>query len=276
MNEYSFDKDLLDVGGMMKRTKSYFVSNGGKIIAAITLVIAVVVMFTDITFSGFSSYEFFTTLLLMLLASYLMFFSLEDAGERLGEDSDEYRAAIKRYYAAKGRISAALIPSLREFCTRYSRDELAYRRISLLTEHGYTLEEYEAYISGKEIQKRALRVFRKCEKMCAVTLSPQILLSVNKQSFESELVNPEKRKLLHLVLQLIPSTVCMAFTVSVILSTKEGMTLDGVIDGLFKLTALPIVGLRGYSEGYSYVKNSKIAWIETKARLLEAFLLEEN
>ena len=59
-----------------------------------------------------------------------------------------------------------------------------------------------------------------------------------------------------------------------IMSTKDGTTLDSIIDGLFKLTALPIVGLRGYSEGYSYVKNSKTVWIETKARLLEAFLAE--
>ncbi len=274
MSEYSFDKDLLDVGGICSRTKSYLLSNGGKIIAGVTLAVAVVVMFTDITFSSFSSYEFFTTLLLMLLASYLMFFSLEDAGEGLGEESDEYKAAISRYYAAKERITANLIPELREFCTQYSRDELQYRRISMLTEHGYTKDEYQAYLDGKEFPRESKKIFKRCKRMCAVAISPQILLSANTRGFESELVNPEKRKLLHLALKLIPSTLCMAFTVSVMLSTKDGMTLDGVIDGIFKLTALPIVGLRGYSEGYSYVKNSKTLWVETKARLLETFLLK--
>jgi hypothetical protein len=233
-------------------------------------------MFTDVSFSGFASYSFFTTLLFMLLASYLMFFSLEDAGERLGEELDSYKSALERYLAAKGSVTAALVPRLRDFCTSYSRDELAYRRLSLLTEHGLTLEEYEAYLSTRSAPRRSAKIFKKCEQMRAVALTPQTLLSVNRSGLESELCDPERKKLLHLVLQLIPSTLCMAFTVSVILSTKDGTTLDSVIDGLFKLTALPIVGLRGYSEGYSYVKNSKTVWVETKARLLEAFLNETN
>ena len=274
MSDFSFERDLLDVGGVMKRGKSYLVSNGGKIIALITFIVSVLVMFTDISFSSFASYSFFTTLLLMLFASYLMFFSLEDAGERLGEELESYKTALERYYASKKKITAKSIPDLREFCTKYSRDELEYRKTALLTEHGLTAMDYEAYLGGESVPMKSRRVFKKCEKMRAVALTPQLLLSVNKQGSDSELCDPERKKLTHLVLQLIPSTLCMAFTVSVMLSTKDGTTLDSVLDGLFKLTALPIVGLRGYSEGYSYVKNSKTAWVETKARLLEAFLNE--
>ena len=276
MSDFSFDRDLLDVGGVMKRGKSYLVANGGKIIAVITLAVSVVVMFTDVSFTGFASYSFFTTLLFMLLASYLMFFSLEDAGERLGEELESYKSALERYLAAKSSVTAALIPNLRDFCTRYSRDELAYRKLSLLTEHGLTLEEYEAYLASRSAPRKNAKIFKKCEQMRAVALTPQTLLSVNRSGLESELCDPERKKLGHLVLQLIPSTLCMAFTVSIMLSTKDGTTLDSVIDGLFKLTALPIVGLRGYSEGYSYVKNSKTVWVETKARLLEAFLNESK
>ena len=274
MSDFSFERDLLDVGGVMKRGKSYLVSNGGKIIALITFIVSVIVMFTDISFSSFASYSFFTTLLLMLFSSYLMFFSLEDAGERLGEELESYKAALERYYASKSKISAKSIPALREFCTRYSKDELEYRKISLLTEHGLTESDYEAYIGGEAASKRSRKVFKKCENMRAVALTPQVLLSVSRLEQGSELCDPERKKLTHLLLQLIPSTLCMAITVSVMLSTKDGTTLDSVLDGLFKLTALPIVGLRGYSEGYSYVKNNKTAWVETKARLLEAFLNE--
>ncbi len=274
MSDFSFDRELLDVGGMMKQTKSYLLNNGGKILAAITLIVSAVVMFADISFSGSLSYDFFTTLLLMLIASYLMFFSLEDSGERLGEESEEYRAVLTRYRTAKEKISAEHIPALREFCTRYSRDELEYRRRSLLTEEGYSMEEYEAYLSGACVNRRSAKIFKKCKSMSAVTLSPNILLSVSREGRRSELIDPERHKLLHLAMKLIPSTLCMAFTVSVMLNAKDGMTLDGVIDGLFKLTTLPIVGLRGYSEGYSYIKNSKTVWLETKARLIETFLLE--
>ena len=70
MSDFSFERDLLDVGGVMKRGKSYLVSNGGKIIALITFIVSVIVMFTDISFSSFASYSFFTTLLLMLFSSY--------------------------------------------------------------------------------------------------------------------------------------------------------------------------------------------------------------
>lgn len=68
----------------------------------------------------------------------------------------------------------------------------------------------------------------------------------------------------------------MAFTVSVILHTKDGLDASSVMDGIFKLTALPIIGLRGYSEGYSFVKNGKSAWLETKSRLLETFLSDKT
>ena len=65
----------------------------------------------------------------------------------------------------------------------------------------------------------------------------------------------------------------MVFTVSVMLTTKDGMTVSSVIEGLLKLSALPIIGFRGMLDGYKFAKEEKSAWLETKARLLESFLL---
>ena len=73
---------------------------------------------------------------------------------------------------------------------------------------------------------------------------------------------------------LIPSTICMVFTVSVILTVKENMSVESVIEGLLKLCALPIVGLRGMLDGYRFAREDKSAWLETKARLLESFIGE--
>lgn len=273
MSDRKFDTDLLDVGGMMKQGYSYLIANGGKIIAALTLIVAVLVMFTDISFSGMSSYSFAITLIMMLMASYIMFFSLENAGERLGEENEGYIEAMKRYKSAREKIGPADIMPLRAFCTDYSREELQYRRLSLLTEYGYTEEEYAKYIScGSFNNKRARKIFKRCERLRSVALTPHTLMSCERSSFASELINPERYKLPYMILQLIPSSLCMAFTVSVILSTKDGLDASSIIDGIFKLTALPIIGFRGYSEGYSYVKNSKTTWIETKSRLLESFI----
>ena len=277
MSEHGFDTDILDVSSTLKRGKSYIISSGGKIIAALTLLIAVLVTFTDITFSGAASYAFFTNLIMMLIASYLMFFSLEDAGERLGEETEPFTEAARRYRAAKEKIDASSISALRDFCRRYSEKELEYRRESLLTEYGYTKDEYLEYAkSGACPDRRSRRIFKKYERMSSVALTPQVLLSSERVSCSSELINPERYKLLRLIIKLIPSTLCMAFTVSVMLSAKDGMTLDSVLDGLLKLSALPIVGLRGYSEGYSYAKNSKSSWLESKARIIETFLLEQE
>lgn len=277
MSDRKFEADLLDVGAMMKQGYSYLITNGGKIIAALTLIVAVLVMFTDISFSTMSSYSFVLTLVMMLMASYIMFFSLENAGERLGEEDEGYRAAMKRYKSAREKILPTDIPAMREFCTRYSREELEYRRISVLTEYGYTEDEYREYLSGTStFNRRTVRVFKRCERLRSVALTPQVLMSSERPAFASELINPERYKLPYMMLQLVPSTLCMTFTVSVILSAKDGLDATSIIDGIFKLTALPIIGFRGYSEGYSYVKNSKSAWIETKSRLLESFLAEKH
>ena len=79
-------------------------------------------------------------------------------------------------------------------------------------------------------------------------------------------------KIVSVITSLIPSTVCTLFTVSIILTAKDGLTVESVIEGLLKLSALPIVGFRGMLDGYRFAKESKSAWFETKARLLEAFL----
>ena len=74
-----------------------------------------------------------------------------------------------------------------------------------------------------------------------------------------------------LALKILPSTVCMLFTASVVLSTKE-LSLVAIIEGAMKLSTLPIVGFRGYVNGYNYKKDEEAEWMKTKIRLLEGFL----
>ena len=54
------------------------------------------------------------------------------------------------------------------------------------------------------------------------------------------------------------------------------MTASAILEGVFKLTALLIVGLRGYVQGYLFIGESEIPFIRAKARLLERFLSKEN
>ena len=161
--------------------------------------------------------------------------------------------------------------AFRKFCMEYSSEELEYRKKAYISSHALSLTDFERYEKGEKFSTKEMKVFKKAKGMKAVTLTPKTLLTKDRESKGRELVNPEKFKLLHLIIKLIPTTVCMTVTVSAILTAKEGLNAATVIEGILKLSTLPVVGFRGYANGYSYVRKSYIPWIETKKRLLEAF-----
>ena len=277
MNEIGeFDRELLEISGSVKSGYLFFINNAGKAIALITLAVCTLVIFADIGIADIGSAAFTATLVAMLLSSYIIYFSLEDSGERLGERSEEYTAALQKYKDAKAKISSASIAPLRRFCIGYSATELKFRRENFLTEAGYTEEEYAEYRRGARVSLRERWYFSRAERMRAVHLTPALLLSGAGNSISSELENPERKKLLFSFINLLPSTLCMIMTVSVILTVRGDLSLSVILDGLLKLSALPIIGFRGYCAGYSFVKDKRSVWLETKARLLESFVKEEE
>lgn len=264
--------ELLSLGGAVKRGYSSIITNAGKIIAVITLLVAGIVTFTDVGVSDFSSREFTSSLVVMLASSYLMYFSLEDTGEKEGEGSEEYRAARERYLNVSKKITPDSIDGLRAFCLDYSERELEYRRLLYLGERGYSASDLSEYEKVGVASPKDARIFKRVKKMSPIKLSPAVLLSRTQGFVSSELVDPTGKKILGALSSLIPSTVCMIFTVSVILTAKDGMTPSTVMEGILKLSTLPIIGLKGLLDGYAYAKDEKSAWLCTKARLLEAFI----
>ena len=272
MNKDGFDKEILEFSSVMSSGQLFLVKNAGKAIALITLVITVLLTFTDVSFGGFVSEDFGGMLTVMLLSSYIIYFSLEESGEALGRESEEYLSALRSYKSVRGKIVADDVTLLREFCSEYSVAELDYRRKNYLLERGYSTEEYEAYRSGESMPPRAARAFRHLEKMRAMKISPAILLSGERGEVGGELENPARKKLLTTVRILLPSTACMIFTISVMLTVKGELTPSVIIDGMLKLSALPIIGFRAYGAGYNYARNEKSAWLEAKSRLLTSFV----
>ncbi len=268
----SFELSLLESGEIFKKGFASLAANAGKVIACITLIVSALVLFTDISFAELGGKSFTSTLCIMLLASYLMYFSMEDAGERLGEESEEYRSAKEKYIALSSKIEGGKISDLRDFCKSYSAEELEYRRCAYLMRFGYSPEDLISYENGVKFPKKAENVFKKAKKIKPVPLSPKQLLTVEGGGAKSELQSPEHTKLLYMLLKLLPTTLCMLLTVSVALTVKENMNAATVIDGIFKLSSLPIIGFRGYSSGYGYAKHKLPAWLDTKARLIDAFL----
>ena len=266
-----FENGLSDLNAFIKGGYGYLANNAGKVIAVITVIIAVLVTFTDVTFSAFGEKDFTTGLPVMLFSSYVIYFSLEGSGERLGESSEEFVSAKNRYNKAKGKIDAGDIGALRRFCYEYAESEAEYRRLSFLAERGLTEEEYLEYKNGRKFPTRIRRNLARAEKIKPFRLDPTLLLSGDKLLKKNELKNPEGSKIMSLFLGLIPTTLGTFFNVSVMITTKDSLTAATVLEGILKLSALPIIGFKGYSSGYYYVKESKALWIETKARLLEQF-----
>ena len=271
-----FDSALLESGAVIKRGYSALLQNFGKTVAILTALIAVLITFTEVGFYDFGTKSFTASLITMLICSYVMYFSLEDAGERLGKESEEYRTAEGAWRDKCRCIGGEDIGRLRDFLTEYKLCELKFRREGYLISSGFSIEEYESYLQGGVAEGRARRVFRRAKKMKPVDLTPKTLLAKDRRTCEGELSNPERGKVVKLLIRLIPSTLCMIFTVSVMLSAKDGLTAPAVIEGIVKLLTLPIIGLRGYSSGYAYAKGSLTSWVETKSRLLGAFLAEEK
>ena len=99
----SVENELLSLGGLMKQGQSYLVSNAGRIVAAITMIIATLITFTNVAFADVSGESFSVTLVVMLISSYLIYFSMESAGEREGECTEEYKNAFLVFSSSRSR-----------------------------------------------------------------------------------------------------------------------------------------------------------------------------
>lgn len=267
-----FEDTILDSGELIKRAARGAIYNMGRIIAVFTLLITVAVTFTNITLSYELTEELISSVLLLLTSSYIIYFSLVDAGEKYGMESEEYCGAAKAYCTARSKIRGDMIEDLRAFCTEYAEREMNFRKKAALLSAALSEEELLRYNSGERFSGRIRHTLAKISGIKPMILTPTLLLGSERSSTRSELESPEKRKFPMLVLKLIPSTLCMLVTLSVILTAKEEMTSADILNGILKLSALPLVGFRGYASGYSYAKHSLADWLKTKTDILESFI----
>ena len=263
---------LVELDSLMSRGGAYLLANAGKAITLITILVMVLVTFTDVSFIGIGSERFTTTLFMLLVSSYLIYFAMEDAGETLGEDTEEYKVACDRYEKARSAVPAGDVLPLRRFCIEYSNAELEYRRLSHLAEAGYSDEEYKDYLGGKKFPRRAAKVFRRAAAMRSCLLTPSLLLSGEYGKKGKELTPPTRSKAIAAVIKLLPSSICMLFTASLVLTAKSGLSASMIIEGVLKLSALPLVGIKGYAQGFSYARTSRAEWMRARASILEDFI----
>lgn len=269
-----FEDALLESGNIMRKGYSAILENSGKLIALLTAAVAILLTFADVGLPSIVGAELGAELLIMLTASYIIYFSLEDAGERLGKTTDAYTRAEKSWRALAARVKGDDVGRLREFCISYSKEELEYRKEVSLIAAGLTKDELLVYEKGEELPRQQRRVLSRISRMKPIEISPSVLLGFGGSDSSSELKNPERHRIARLIVGLIPTTLCMLFTVSMMISAKSGLDAGAVISGIVKLSTLPMIAMRGYSCGYEYARTALPLWMATKAKLLEAFLEE--
>ena len=275
MNGDGFSSELFGIGDSLRKGCTQIADNAGKAIAIITAAIAVLVTFTDVAFFGLGTKEMTASAIVMLISSYLIYFSLVSAGERIGERSDEFLESAKRYSEVREKIKPQDVSALREFCHRYTTDELAYRRGSLLAELGATEDELIKLRQGKiKGLGRQIKLWR-IEREKPLRITAQDLLQRRGAERQKEFASASMIKAKSFISELLPTTLCVIFTASIMLTAKENLGFAEILGGAVKLAALPIIGFRGYCTGYFYVRDSLSARFETKTRLLEAFLVEK-
>ena len=265
---------LIATDALTKRGYGVIIKNTGKLIAIITAFVALLLSFTDITLSELGGKELTNNIVVMLISSLVMFFSLEDAGERLAEDSEEYKDAIKEYEAIIKKIRGDDIKALREFCFDYSKEELLSRRRSMLLRSGISSTEYESFLAGESFKGQKGRHMKRASRLKAYPLTPEMLLSTKESAPKGELYDASKFKLAKMSIKLLPTIVCTLLTVSVALSMKEGLTASVIIESVIRLLTLPIVALRGYATGYNFSKNVSLPRLKIKRRILDSYFLK--
>lgn len=132
-----FERSLLISGEVMRTGYSALVKNCGKIIAALTALIVLLVTFTEVGFYEIGAKELTANVVLVLVASYIIYFSLEDAGEALGRESEEYQSTLAKLTSLIDRIDVTSLGALRQYLRDYTAAELAHRRESLLAAEEY-------------------------------------------------------------------------------------------------------------------------------------------
>lgn len=270
-----FENALLESGSIMRRGYSLISENAGKLIALIAAALAILLTFANIELPSVVSRGLGADMAVMVIAAYVIYFSLEDAGERLGRTTEAYTSAELSYRKRVAEVGGTDVAALREFCIRYSREELEYRRRAAMLSLGISEAEYESAKEGK-LSGKQRRSVQRIERMKPIELTPKTLLGTERRRGSSELRDPERHKLLRLLIGLLPSTLCMLFTVSMMITAKSGLDLGSIISGIVKLSTLPVIAMRGYSQGYDYARLTLPVWLGTKEKILDAFLAERG
>lgn len=269
-------KGILDSSDIMRKSYTAIISNAGKSIALITALVAILITFTEVGIGAISSKELMAEAMVITAASYVIYFSMRDAGYRLGNEEEGYKSALSRFEEARAKITPELLPAFKDFVREYKAKELKYRKEELLLSIGLSMDECAKKQLSNQLTKRERKVARKVEKMKMMKMDHVDLLNEPSKLGVSYHLTQKRGRLLTTASHLIPSTIATVFTVSIILTIKKEMTSAKIIEGLIRLSTLPISALKGYLSGYRYKESTEYLALVSRAEILEGFLIQQE
>lgn len=234
-------------------------------IAALSLLVAALVTFTDISLLSISTQRFTVTMVVYATVTVLMYLSLAEEGERTGRSEKGYQEAEDALAKAANCISPASFGRLEAFCQAFVREEFSERRARLLLAYG---------ISDESSVPPATH--RRLKRLRPLQINALMLLGNTLKEGDSPLCNTEKRRRHRLLLRLMPSLLWMIFGIGIAIGAHDSLTTSAILEGIFKLSALLIIGLRGYTQGYLFISEAEIPFLRAKMQLLERFLAEQQ
>lgn len=267
------DCDLIDGATDFTDTvRRHITQNIGQAVAIITAIAAVLLCFLEVALPELSYKSITVEVAVLLLASYIIYFSLLDAGEGYGRSTDVYKESEAAYMKVRAQIGSNMIDELRQYLVEYASKEAEHKRRMLLVGEAVSLEDYRRYKNGEKMPTRLRRACKKADAIRPRPINPRLLLEREERGSEARLVSPRASRPISELIKLIPMTLSTLFTVSLIITTKDGLTAATVLESLIKLSCLPIVALRGYIGGYKYATEELSAWYDKRREMLAAFL----
>lgn len=251
----------------------------GVLLSAVTIAVAALCFFTDLTFSVGTAANFSVTLLILLFCSYSMYFSMADTGVRQGERDAGYLRARTRYEELRARVLSEDGNALERFCTACVERELAAARHFVLMRAGITEKEYEQTYRGMDRRaRRALprakrRMLRRLERLRPIRLTPQLLLADTDGGEGRALIAPSPgvRRLRRSLLFVLPAALLAVFTASVACTVLLTPTAANVTAAVMRLFTLLWNGVRGYRMGYGSMTREGVRYYDSRSDLLGRF-----
>ena len=252
-------------------------SHLGVLSATVTLLAVSALFFTDISLFFQASLEFSLHFLLLLFASYVMYFSLSETGAEQAKKEKEYELVLQRTNKNRLRFrEEGTMASLSAFCDSVSERETQNKRKALLSAFCLTEEDLGAYgpsnppAALSSLQKRGLR---KVARRRAVRIAPPMLLFTREGGgYTAPLANaPAVSKIRRFLPYLFASAFTAFFSVSVICQIIFEPSPAFLLGYFCKIFTLVFNGIKGYRAGYCNISKDTVSYLSEQNDLLDEY-----